>query len=170
MWAGLSGTVMVHPADAERLRTYFQTSAHNAEARTQVEAALERVVGQAYRDGGLDRSPLGLRDRLFPPVLVALTAPPNVLVIAPRTELRVIGSSVMQAMDGPAQERLEASADSTDVSSLVAPIGGLATYPSMGLDESADRVLAPVAHEWPPQYLIFYPPGRAYWNSPETRE
>jgi hypothetical protein len=76
----------------------------------------------------------------------------------------------MQAMDTPTQERLEASADSTNVSSLVAPIGGLATYPSMVLDEAPDRVLAAVAHEWLHQYLIFYPLGRGYWNSQETRE
>src|SRR5260370_24428919 len=73
-------------------------------------------------------------------------------------------------MDVPAQERLEASADSTNVSSLVAPIGGLATYPSMVLDEAPDRVLPAAAHEWLHQYLIFYPLGRGYWNSQETRE
>jgi hypothetical protein len=170
LWAGVFGNTSVRPSDTETLKAYFQASPHKVDKRAEVEAALERVVGQAYRDGGLDRAQPVLLDRLFPPVLVALTPPPNVLVIAPRTELRVTGSSVMQAMDVPAQERLEASADSTNVSSLVAPIGGLATYPSMVLDESADRVLAAVAHEWLHQYLIFYPLGRAYWNSQETRE
>jgi len=170
IWAGLVGTTSVRPSDADALKAYFQATPRSPELRPQVEAALERLVGQAYQDGGLDRAQPMLLDRLFPPVLVALTAPPNVLVIAPRTELRVIGSSVMQAMDVSIQERLEASADSTNVSSLVAPIGGLATYPSMVLDESADRVLAAVAHEWLHQYLIFYPLGRAYWNSQETRE
>jgi hypothetical protein len=170
MWTGLSGTTAVRPSDADTLKAYFQATPRRPELRPQVEAALERLVGQAYWAGGLDRSQPMLLDRLFPPVLVALTAPPNVLVIAPRTELRVTGSSVLQAMDVPSQERLEASADSTGVSSLVAPIGGLATYPSMVLEESADRVLPAVAHEWLHQYLIFYPLGRAYWNSQETRE
>jgi hypothetical protein len=170
MWAGLFGTTAVRPSDADMLKAYFQATPRRPELRPQVEAALERLVGQAYWAGGLDRSQPMLLDRLFPPVLVALTAPPNVLVIAPRTELRVTGSSVLQAMDVPSQERLEASADSTGVSSLVAPIGGLATYPSMVLEESADRVLPAVAHEWLHQYLIFYPLGRAYWNSQETRE
>ena len=31
-------------------------------------------------------------------------------------------------------------------------------------------MLAAVAHEWLHQYLIFYPLGRGYWNSQETRE
>jgi hypothetical protein len=57
------------------------------------------------------------------------------------------------------------------VSSLVAPIGGLATYPAMVLeDDSAQRVLAAIAHEWMHQYLVFYPLGAGYWNSQETRE
>src|SRR5207248_7436352 len=110
-------------------------------------------------------------ERLFPPVLVALTQPPNVLVISPRTDLRVTQSVVLRGLDTPAQERLESSADSSGVSSLVAPIGGLATYPSMVLEEDApDRVLSAVAHEWMHQYLIFYPLGAGYWNSQETRE
>jgi hypothetical protein len=171
LWAGLVDTGSVQPSDADTLTAYLQARARPQEQRAQVEAALEHLVGQAYQAGGLTRSePLPVQ-QLFPPVLVALTPPPNVLVIAPRTELRVIGSSVMQAMDVPAQERLEASADSTNVSSLVAPIGGLATYPSMVLEEDApDRVLIAVAHEWLHQYLIFYPLGRDYWNSQETRE
>ena len=88
--------------------------------------------------------PFGSRsppDRLFPPVLVALTPPPNVLVVAPRTELRVFSRSVLKSMDVSAQEQLETSTDSTGVSSLVAPIGGLATYPVDG----ARRRFAPSA-------------------------
>ena len=53
----------------------------------------------------------------------------------------------------------------------MAPIGGLATYPSMVLDDdSPEQVLAAVAHEWLHQYLIFYPLGQGYWSSQETRE
>jgi hypothetical protein len=171
LWTGLFGTTDAFDSDAATLQKYFRAGAVRSERRSEAEAALERVVAQAYREAGMSRSePLPL-DRLFPPVLVALTPPPNILVIAPRTELRVLSSSVLQAMDAAAQERLEASADSTDVSSLIAPIGGLATYPSMVLEEdAAERVLSAVAHEWLHQYLIFYPLGMGYWNRQETRE
>jgi hypothetical protein len=171
LWAGLFGSAGVAGSDADVLQSYFRAGTPRVEKRSEAEAALERVVARAYTAGGLDRSqPLPL-ERLFPPVLVALTPPPNILVIAPRTELRVLSSSVLQAMDIPSQERLEASADSTDVSSLIAPIGGLATYPSMVLEEdSAERVLSAVAHEWLHQYLIFYPLGIGYWEQQETRE
>ena len=164
---GLSGSVQARPSDEETLRAYFARRAPASDA----EVAIEHKVAQAYRDAGLTRSePLPLPG-LFPPLLVALTPPPNVLVISPRTELRVADSTVLQAMEVTAQEQLEASADSNDVSSLVAPIGGLATYPSMVLeDTSAERVLSSVAHEWMHQYLIFYPLGAGYWSSQETRE
>jgi hypothetical protein len=168
LWTGLVGDVDVRPTDGDTLRAYFSAQSTTALA----EAALEREVARAYRDAGLTRSePVPLGNRLFPPLLVALTQPPNVLVIAPRAELRVISSAVLQPMTVPDQERLERSADSTGVSSLIAPIGGLATYPSMVLEErSAERVVTSVAHEWLHQYLIFYPLGTGYWNSQETRE
>jgi hypothetical protein len=173
LWSGLrtTGDAVVSDADRATLAAYFRAGANRPALRPAAEAALERAIGGAYRRDGLVRSqPLPI-PALFPPLLVALTSPPNVLVVAPRTALRVIDSTVMQAMDVTAQERLEASVDSNDVSSLVAPIGGLATYPSMVLEGDAPQpVLAAVAHEWMHQYLIFYPLGAGYWASQETRE
>ena len=171
LWHGLTAAPGPTSDDAQTLRSYFRGPKQTAEARPLVEAALERVVSQAYTRAGVTRSePLNTQG-LFPPVLVALTQPPNVLVVSPRNQLRVIESVVLKAMDVAAQERLEASADSTGMVSLVAPIGGLATYPSMVLEEDApDRLLASVAHEWLHQYLIFYPLGAHYWDSQETRE
>lgn len=173
LWAELDGAPADTSADASVLRSYFDQNPHPVDLRPATETALEQLVSQAYRDGGITRSqPLSTPlQNLFPPVLVDLTAPPNVLVIAPRTELRVLDSTVLGPMQVSAQERLEASADSTGVSSLVAPIGGIATYPSMVLDEgSAEQVLSASAHEWLHQYLIFYPLGQGYWNSQQTRE
>jgi hypothetical protein len=171
LWHGLTATAGPSDDDARTLRTYFRAPRQAQEPRATVEAALERAVSQAYTQAGVTRSEPVRLDGLFPPVLVALTQPPNVLVVSPRNQLRVVESVVLKAMDVPAQERLEASADSTGLVSLVAPIGGLATYPSMVLEEDApDRLLASVAHEWLHQYLIFYPLGARYWDSQETRE
>jgi hypothetical protein len=171
LWSGLFGGAAVQQEDGDLLRSYFRTGVSREQSRGGAEAALERVVANAYEQQGLTRSEPLRSDRLFPPVLVTLTSPPNVLVISPRTDLRVIGSVVLREIDTAMQERLEASADSTGVSSLVAPIGGLATYPSMVLEEdSPERVLSAVAHEWLHQYLIFYPLGAGYWTRQETRE
>ena len=171
LWSGLVGDDRLGASDAATLRAYFARGAPRDRLRSTAEVAMEHAVADTYRQAGLDRSAPLLADRVFPPVLVALTPPPNVLVTAPRTELRVLQSVVLNAMDTAAQERLEDSADSTGVSSLVAPIGGLATYPSMVLEEdAADRVLSSVAHEWLHQYLVFYPLGTGYWSNQETRE
>jgi hypothetical protein len=176
LWAGLSGAVRPAPDDADRLRAYFALPvADRVAARPAAEAAMERLIGEAYRAAGVVQAePVALpwaSRAVFPPLLVALTSPPNVLVIAPRTALRVLSSTVLQTLDTRAEEQLEQSADSTGISSLVAPIGGLATYPSMVLDDpSAEQVLSSVAHEWVHQYLIFYPLGQGYWSSQQTRE
>lgn len=168
---GLTHAPDAPPSDADLLRAYFAPGADRGTLRPQAETALQDEVAQAYLDGGLESQQPLPTPGLFPPVLVSLTPPPNVLVISPRSAIRVDSSAVLQAMDPAAQERLEASADSTGVSSLVAPIGGIATYPSMVLeDDSAERVLGSVAHEWLHQYLIFYPLGAGYWSSQETRE
>jgi hypothetical protein len=171
LWVGLTSVPTDTSNDASTLQTYFRQSPRPAKLRPAAETALQHLVTQAYRDGGVTRSEPVALDTLFPPVLISLTAPPNVLVISPRKELRVIDSSVLAPMDLAAQERLEASADSTGVSSLVAPIGGLATYPSMVLDnDSPQGVLSASAHEWLHEYLIFYPLGQGYWSSQQTRE
>jgi hypothetical protein len=169
--AGLVAPAQPTDSDTATLRAYFTDTSRRDELRPGAQTAIQRLVTAAYTDAGLKQSQALPTPGLFPPVLVVVTPPPNVLVISPRTEIRVIDSSVLQPMGTDAQAELEASADSTGVSSLVAPIGGLATYPSMVLDDnSAQRVLASVAHEWMHQYLIFYPLGRGYWNSQETRE
>jgi len=167
LWTGLFGPSEPMDDDAPALRAFFRRTTD----RSVAEPALERVVSAAYADDGLVNATPLATERLFPPVLVALTSPPNMLIVAPRTELKVRQSIVLAPMDVGAQERLEASTDSADVVSLVAPIGGLATYPSMVLaDDSPERVVAAVAHEWLHQYLIFYPLGARYWEAQETRE
>jgi hypothetical protein len=171
LWTGLFGSPTSTDADVQLLHTYFSDRASRADLRGSAQVAIEHVVTQAYVEDGLANvEPIDL-GRLFPPLLVTLTPPPSVLVVSPRTELRVVDSSVLQPMGVAAQEQLEASADSTGVSSLVAPIGGLATYPSMVLEQdSAQGLVASVAHEWMHQYLIFYPLGSGYWSNHETRD
>lgn len=177
LWSGLfgSGQPDEADADAELVRSYFaQPLEARANQRSTVEPALDRVIARAYRTAGLGQDPpLALPSgNLFPPVLVSLTSPPNVLVIAPRTALRVQSSTVLDALSEAEQQQLEASAESTgEVAALVAPIGGLATYPSMVLDERVpERVLVGVAHEWLHQYLVFYPLGQGYFADQQTRE
>jgi hypothetical protein len=173
VWAGLVGAVSLQSGDSALVQAYFDADSPTREwLRPAAEAAIERSIAAAYTQAGATRSEAPLLGRLLPPVLTALTPPPNVLVVSPRTEFRVVQSVILSAtLDVADQERLEAAADSDDVSTLVAPIGGIATYPAMVLEsDSPTQVLTSAAHEWAHQYLFFYPLGARYWDSQETRE
>jgi hypothetical protein len=172
LWEGLHQTSAAGPDDVAQLRDYFSLPlASRTDQRPAIEPALERVVSAAYLEAGVTREQPAPLPTLFPPVLVALTAPPNVLVTAPRDALRVLTSTIVQPLDPLAQAQLEDATESSGVAALVTPIGGIATYPAMVLDDdSPGRVLSSVAHEWVHQYLIFYPLGQQYWSSQEARE
>ena len=54
--------------------------------------------------------------------------------------------------------------DRADLSAVVLPTGGLASYPNLvPSDYSLQSLLEVSAHEWLHAYLIFHPLGRAYW-------
>lgn len=170
---GLLAGAPAREGDDEVLRQYFAAPAEERQARRMAaEAAMERAVSGALRQAGTARELPLLGPRVFPPVLTALVQPPNVLIVSPRTALRVEQNLLLRtAMSDRDQSRLEASVDSHGVSSLVAPVGGIATYPAMVLvSDDPAMVLSSVAHEWVHHYLIFHPLGRGYWSDQETRE
>ncbi len=163
----------VRAGDAETARAYLlQPPRERAVGRAEAEPAIERLVATAYQDAGVRAAWPAFGDRLFPPVLVALGPPPSVLVVSPRTEIRVEQSILLDpGLSIPEQEAIERSADSTGISSLATSIGGIATYPSMVPDnQSARDLLVTVAHEWLHQYLFFFPLGADYFARQETRE
>ncbi len=171
--AGLFGGVAPQPGDVDAARAFLQLPASERERRAaDAEAALERLVAAAYWQAGVGERAGLFQGRLFPPVLVALAPPPNILVVSPRTELRVAQSLILRpGLDVAAQEALERSVESVGVASLVAPVGGIATYPAIvPPSQPARALLASIAHEWFHQYLLFYPLGAGYWASQETRE
>ena len=162
------------PADVELIRTYFQTPpVGRAALRGQVEPAIERLVADAWRDEGLAvASPLAAgRPIVFPPVSFTFTAPPQVLIVSPRDRIEVTQSVLLRPSLEPAEvAQLEAGVAQRSLSTLVTPIGGLATYPAMVLDTgSAQATLSAVAHEWVHGYLFFQPLGRDYWSDPAAR-
>ncbi|MBI2755219.1 MAG: hypothetical protein HYX52_00765 [Chloroflexi bacterium] len=170
IWDGLLGNTPLSEDDRQAVRAYF---AAPSEGRDTLRSPAERGVERALETGlrALGVGPAAPLPGLFPPVLIAFTTSPNVLIVAPRAELRVLSSTLLKPLDVSQQERLEASADSLGVSSLVVPTGGIATYPAMVLDSGAPaQVVASSAHEWVHHYLVFRPLGAAYWSNQEARE
>ena len=169
----LSAPASTQATDPALVQRYFQTPEdQRTAARPAAEAAIERTIASVYQANGVTR-PTPFGDRVFPPFIISLSPPPNILIVAPRTAL-IIQQSVMLGtdLDVPHQEALEQSTESLGVSALVTPIGGIgASYPSMILEDVSARVtLQRAAHEWVHQYLFFSPLGQAYWRSQQARE
>jgi hypothetical protein len=174
IWQALSGRQP--PADQDDVETllrYFRsTPSTRVDQRRGAEAAIQRLVTDALSDEGL-ASPLpgtGV-PALFPPVSFAFTEPPAVLIVSPRERIEVSQYVLLEpSMRLDEIEQLERSVAERGWSSLVTPIGGLATYPSMVLEGGdAESTLAAVAHEWVHAYFFFQPLGRGYWSDQELR-
>jgi hypothetical protein len=169
---GLRGAVT--DPDRAAVAAYFAAPvANRAALQPAAESAIERAVTSVLISEGLGVGlPLVPNDNLlFPPVSFAFVAPPEVLIVSPRDRVAVEQSELLQPKIGvPEAERIEAATDSLGYSSLVVPIGGLATFPTMVLEGTRplDAVVA-VTHEWIHGYLFFSPLGVRYWSSQDAR-
>jgi hypothetical protein len=137
------------------------------------EQALEHAVSSVLWQEGLTSSVPWANDGqiLFPPVAFTFTKPPEVLIVSRRDRVAVVQSELLRTgITDPDAERLEAATDDLGYSSLVVEIGGLATYPTMVVQNTRplDAAIA-VTHEWIHGYLFFTPLGLRYWSSQDAR-
>jgi hypothetical protein len=109
---------------------------------------------------------------VFPPVSMHFTPLPQMLVVSPRDRIEALYQvSLEHGIPVDEQEALEAHSDRLlDARSLVVPIGGLAMYPSMLLESSAQSwVVEATAHEWIHHWLLLRPLGYNYDTGNDTR-
>ncbi len=107
-----------------------------------------------------------------PPVLFHMTPLPYNLVISPRDKIeQETALSLIPDLTVDKQASLEEKVDhNLDVSSLVVPIGGIGTYPTMVERTTAlDWLSDTIAHEWTHNFLTLHPLGINYETSPELR-
>jgi hypothetical protein len=108
----------------------------------------------------------------IPPVLFHMTPLPYDLVISPRNVIRQDAAISLNA-DLPVdkQASLEGKVDQQlDVSSLVVPVGGIGTYPTMIERTTAlDWLSSTIAHEWTHNWLTWHPLGLNYGTTPQLR-
>jgi hypothetical protein len=160
--------------DRAAVATYFATRpADRAPLAPAAESALEHAVSNVLWQEGLTSSAPWAADGqiLFPPVAFTFTAPPEVLIVSRRDRVTVVQSELLRpGIADPDAERLEAATDNLGYSSLVVEIGGLATYPTMVMQNTRplDAAIA-VTHEWIHGYLFFTPLGIRYWSNQEAR-
>jgi len=148
-------------------RDLAEARAQKATLEDQVEKIIAGRVESALRQEGLIYDwPLGSQV-VFPPVQFELTEPPLVLVISPRDKIETKTQvHLSPALTLRQMEAIESQTDKLGVSSLVVPIGGLATWPTMLLETtSLDWTVETTAHEWIHNYLFFQPLGQHYSDS-----
>ena len=131
-----------------------------------VEETMESEVSAVLVQEGLS-SRIGL---IFPPVDVALSSPPRVLVISPRDKISRMKTMLLDpGMKIEGMEELEEKIfREQNLSALVVGIGGVATYPTIVRDDSSLLHAAITAsHEWLHIYWFFRPLGWNIFSNPE---
>lgn len=131
------------------------------------EAVLQEQVSQV-----LARQNLTTGGQPIPAVQYHVSKLPMSLITSPRTVIKQEANlSIIADLSLDETIALEDRiAHELDVSSLVVPVGGIGSYPTMVMRTSNLPWLANViAHEWTHNYLTLRPLGINYYTSPELR-
>lgn len=137
-----------------------------AQQQPTVEAILQEQVAIILAEEGF-----ALSGQAWPPVMMHMTAMPNLLVISPRDTIqRIDQRTLLPGLTTPDKEQIEtAVSHQTNLSSLIVPLGGIGTFPAMIQESTNINWLAEVtAHEWAHHWMTFHPVG-LYYNTPEVR-
>jgi hypothetical protein len=108
----------------------------------------------------------------IPPVLFHVSPLPYDLIISPRDRIQQDAAiSLDPNLPLEKQISLEKAVDTgLYVSSLVVPVGGIGSYPTMVMRSTSLEWLADtIAHEWVHNWLTLHPLGLNYETSPELR-
>ncbi len=138
---------------------------HMRREQPTIEAVLQEQLSVILAEQGLT-----LVGQPVPPVSFHMTPLPYALIVSPRTEIRQaahIDVSGELTLEEQVQLEDRIAAD-LDVSTLLVPLGGIGTYPTMVAQSSDLNWMASViAHEWIHNYLTLRPLGMSYLASPE---
>jgi hypothetical protein len=131
------------------------------------ETILQDQVSRILKQLGFD-----VAGESIPPVLYHVSDLPNALIISPRSTIRQVANiSLLPDLSIGEIIDLEIQMEkSLDVSTLVTPIGGIGTYPTMVMSTDNITFMTDViAHEWIHNYLTLHPLGINYETTPEVR-
>lgn len=144
-----------------------EVRAEMSQLRPLAEAVLQEQLSVILNDLNLTSG-----GQPFPPVSFHFTPLPLALIVSPRNRieqaanLSVNGELTLEARVG-LEDRV---ARGLDVSTLVEPVGGIGTYPTMVAQSSSlNWIASVVAHEWAHNYLTLRPLGLNYETSAALR-
>ena len=136
-----------------------------------IKPSVERILSEQIQEVLAQNNISKLRFTL-PPLMFDISELPENLIISPRDKIEQEYSiSLVSGLKIDEIDDLETIIDSKlDVSSLVVPIGGLGTYPTMiEASSSLPWVINTIVHEWTHNWLVFRPLGWNYGKSNELR-
>lgn len=139
-------------------------------ARRAEMAPLAENILQAQAGAIATELSLSSGGQTIPPLLFHQTPLPWALIVSPRNAIfQEANISLETQLSFEDQIALEDRvAESLNVSTLVTPIGGVGTYPTMIAQSSSLTWLAEViSHEWIHNVLTLHPLGILYFESPE---
>jgi hypothetical protein len=131
------------------------------------ESILQEQISATLADLGLTTG-----GQPLPPVLFHISPLPFNLIISPREIIQQDAAiSLIPDISVDQQITLENRVDSSlNLSSLVVPVGGIGSYPTMVMrTTSLDWLSDTIAHEWTHNWLTLQPLGLNYETSPELR-
>lgn len=167
-------TARMRAMSSEESGSYLALEEERAWLENTVEDIIEGRLTSILEDEGLTLDPPLFNDLgiVYPPVDFEFDAPPRVLVTSPRDRIALQDDILLKPGLGAARaQEIEAEVESGgELSALVVPTGGVATYPSVVSNlRDYDSLIELVAHEWTHQYLAFYPLGFSYYDSGDLR-
>jgi hypothetical protein len=150
----------------------LKTELNSLYARQRQLAPLAEAVLQEQISATLADLDLTTGGQPLPPVLFHISPLPYDLIISPRDKIQQDAAiSLLPDLSVDQQVKLENQVDSgLNVSSLVVPVGGIGSYPTMVMRTTAlDWLSDTIAHEWTHNWLTLRPLGLNYDTSPELR-
>ncbi len=171
LWESLKPASRIEGAGVETAREYFDLIRRGESPQTELEDRTESILARQIRSVLIEEGITHPLDAwvpmkvVFPPVNFEFESPPNLLVLSPRDEIRLLKRTPLEPdLTLAEKETIEEQADELGYSSLVASLGGIGfTYPTM-VYETGDvrRAISIATEEWFHQYMAFKPLGLLY--------
>lgn len=140
---------------------------HRSKIALLAESILQNQISVVVAEMGLS-----LGGQVVPPILYHSTPLPLMLIISPRSVIRLDESVALSGdLSVDKQVELEQNVErALGVSALVEEVGGIGLYPTMVVESGdLDWLSEVVSHEWVHNYLTLRPLGINYETTPKLR-
>jgi hypothetical protein len=158
-----------NPEEASREKQVELAEVRRNMGRLQVlaEAIVQDQVATILADEDLE-----VAGQTWPPVMMHMTPLPLMMIVSPRDQIQnKYQRALTPGLTAVEKDEMETAVyENADLSALIVPIGGLATYPAMIMETSSVNWLPDVtAHEWAHHWLMPYPISINYMADPHLR-